>query len=113
MPRRPRFHRPFSAGLDTRQKTSKAERDKFYTGAAWRRCRSAFLACNPLCVDCLERGLLTSATIPHHARERLDRPDLALDMENLVALCSPCHTARHQAPGGGRIPRGHPFEAGT
>lgn len=97
MPRRIPPARPALAPCLARRPADKAERDRFYTGAAWRRCRAAFLAANPLCLDCEAEGRLTEATIPHHARERLQRPDLALDWDNLVPLCSPCHTRRHKA----------------
>ncbi len=106
MPRRPRFHKPPSASVsDARQAESKAERDRFYSGSTWRRVRATFLDEHPTCVDCEAAGLLTEATIPHHLEERLARPDLAYSWDNLVALCSPCHTARHKTirpvpPGG-------------
>lgn len=92
MPRRPRFLKPARpAPVLQAEAESKAERDRFYTGVRWRRCRAAFLAKNPLCVDCE-----AEATIPHHDKERLHRPDLAYDLDNLVALCSPCHSRRHK-----------------
>jgi 5-methylcytosine-specific restriction protein A len=95
MPRRPKYFRPRSF-LPKSPTRSKVERDRFYTGSSWRRTRAAFLSAHPLCLDCEAKGLLTAATIPHHDKERLARPDLAFDFDNLVPLCSPCHTARHK-----------------
>lgn len=72
------------------------ERD-WYSSRAWRACRAAFLAANPLCARCLIEDRLTAATIAHHVQERLQRPDLAFDHDNLEALCSPCHTTHHKS----------------
>ena len=33
----------------------------------------------------------------HHKLERLERPDLALDWDNLESSCGPCHSAHHQS----------------
>jgi 5-methylcytosine-specific restriction enzyme A len=100
MPKRIGFHKP-RALPERRLVESKSERNKFYSGTAWRRCRSAYLDANPLCVDCRAIGLDVEATIPHHLEERLARPDLAYDWDNLIPLCSPCHTSRHKATPGG------------
>ena len=59
------------------------------------------LESNPLCEDCLSRGVLTVATQVHHVtpletatgamKERL-----AYDFNNLRSLCADCHRAAHQ-----------------
>jgi 5-methylcytosine-specific restriction endonuclease McrA len=36
------------------------------------------------------------ATLLHHRKSPRERPDLFLDEDNVVALCSKCH---HKAPG--------------
>lgn len=96
MPRRaPRFKPPDPYRGPPRS-ASKAERDAFYSSARWMRLRAAFLADNPLCVRCLARDDLVVARIAHHRRERLERPDLALDPANLEPLCDSCHTAHHR-----------------
>jgi 5-methylcytosine-specific restriction protein A len=74
----------------------RAEAHAFYCSARWRRLRSAFLADNPLCVECLKSERLTPATIAHHRVERLAAPRRALDPTNLEALCNPCHTRLHK-----------------
>ena len=92
--------RPLTLGATLQQPKrpdeKERERKKFYDSSAWRKCRQIFLAENPICVDCLAKGVVTEATIPHHQLERLEHPDLAFDHENLVALCSSCHTLRHK-----------------
>lgn len=60
----------------------------------WERCREAFLTSEPLCADCLERGMVTPANEVHHVAKVKDRPDLRLDRENLRALCKTCHSRR-------------------
>ena len=64
--------------------------------ARWRRLRAWFLSHNPLCDRCSAAGLTVAAEHVHHILERKARPDLALDSDNLQALCQPCHNAvRH------------------
>ena len=100
MPQRAKPHRP--PGARTRQqqqqaydrKRSGSESRKFYCGRPWRRLRAAFLGSNPLCMDCKAKGLLTAATQVHHRLKREDRPDLALEADNLLSLCPACHTRR-------------------
>jgi 5-methylcytosine-specific restriction enzyme A len=94
MPTRPKFWRP---GKPLRARAlvrtqDKAERDRFYGSAHWGRLRLAFLAEHPVCARCKR----AEATIVHHIQERLERPDLQYDPDNLEALCSPCHTAHHK-----------------
>ena len=74
----------------------KAERDRFYTGRAWRRLRLAFLEAHPLCAECEREGRLTAAMLVHHKKERITHPELALDWDNLESSCNPCHTRRHK-----------------
>ena len=61
---------------------------------AWRRCRAAFLAANPLCTDCLERRRYRASVEAHHIVKVRDDPSRRLDWDNLMALCKPCHSAR-------------------
>jgi 5-methylcytosine-specific restriction enzyme A len=102
MPNRVPYARNVPEGLkvarpDERAKAeAKQERDGFYNRARWIKCRMWFLGRHPLCEDCIERGEIVPATVPHHIQERLARPDLAYTESNLVALCGPCHTRRHK-----------------
>jgi 5-methylcytosine-specific restriction enzyme A len=75
------------------------ERKKFYNSAAWRRCRSAYIVTQPLCEMCMARdpAQLTVAVLVHHIIERLDPKgaELWYDFENLMSLCSECHSTEH------------------
>lgn len=84
------IHRPYERAVD--RKADKL----FYASAPWRKLRSLVLAEQPLCADCRRRGELRPAAHVHHKIERKDRPDLALDHDNLEALCQPCHNRRRR-----------------
>ena len=61
---------------------------------AWQKFRENYLQDNPLCADCLDRGLVTAATELHHKRKIKDAPHLRLDRANVAGLCGPCHDKR-------------------
>lgn len=63
----------------------------FYRSVAWREVRRQRLAATPRCADCGEL-----ATEAHHRIARKQRPDLALSLGNLVALCKRCHSRRER-----------------
>jgi 5-methylcytosine-specific restriction protein A len=67
---------------------------RFYASAAWLKLRAWHLCKHPLCEDCRKAGRITSAAHVHHTLERKQRPDLALDPENLESLCASCHNSR-------------------
>ena len=78
------------------------ESEPFYHTAAWRRLRALVISRQGgMCYDCMERmrlGYLKKprrATMVHHIVPYKERPDLALNENNLVALCDRCHEARH------------------
>lgn len=75
---------------------SKKERDAFYGSRRWRRFRLAYLREHPLCGRCLAKGFYVPTYIPHHIIDRLERPDLAWDEDNLEPLCNACHTRHHK-----------------
>ena len=100
MPRRVPFFRPpgqADASKCYARTESRRKDNSFYSSAPWRKLRAAFLASNPLCVDCLKQGRTTAAEHVHHVQERKLRPDLALDWDNLEALCEPCHGTRRRS----------------
>lgn len=79
----------------------------FYGTTAWKKCRRAVLIRDHgMCVDCMERfkaGYGTrprKATMVHHIIPYEERPDLALNADNLVSLCADCHAKRHPEKGG-------------
>lgn len=67
----------------------------FYQSPAWLKLRRAFLGMNPTCAECKRQGQLALATHVHHVKERLDYPELALEWNNLEALCCSCHSRLH------------------
>lgn len=78
----------------------------FYATEAWQRVRRLALARDGgMCQDCMQdfgSGLKSRprrATLVHHIKPREDYPELALDLANLVSLCSVCHAARHPEKG--------------
>lgn len=109
MPRRIPTYRPPGSALARaagRRDYDRSRRDRegkrFYDSAAWLKLRRVKLALAPLCERCESRGLVVVADQVHHRRERRDRPDLALDLDNLESLCRPCHnSARRDAPSPG------------
>ena len=60
-------------------------------GRRYRRVRASFLARNPLCAVCFERGLTVAAAEVHHTRPVKDHPDLFWVVEHWQALCGSCH----------------------
>jgi len=59
-------------------------------GRAWKRIRDRYIAAHPLCEQCAAAGRIVPAQEVHHI------VPLAAggthDKENLLALCSPCHS---------------------
>ena len=93
MPARIGYHRaPTSPTVVTTHRpptpVRRQEDKNFYARAAWRRTRDAKLRVSPLCEG---DGCIARASHVHHVQPRKDRPDLAFDLENLRALCQPCH----------------------
>ncbi len=71
----------------------------FYTSAAWRRTRDAFLREHPLCHACEGRGRFVPAVVVDHVTP-LKAGGARFDVSNLQSLCASCHnrkTARETA----------------
>ena len=73
---------------------------QFYSSAAWQSCRNEYMKrAHYLCEDCLARGIYKPAKEVHHIEEltpaNIHRPEIALNFDNLVALCKNCHKERH------------------
>lgn len=60
-------------------------------GRAWKRIRDRYIAVHPLCEECKRQEKLTPATEVHHILP-LARGGTH-DESNLMALCTPCHSA--------------------
>lgn len=83
----------------------------FYNSAAWKHKRIDILKRDHYeCQDCLHRARtdidtrgyvhIRRASEVHHIIEYKERPDLGLNDDNLISLCTVCHNIRH-----GRVPR--------
>ena len=67
----------------------------FYTSREWRNCRAAYLRKEPLCERCGQ-----PATQVHHkvrlTPATIKQPTVALNFDNLEALCDLCHQKEHK-----------------
>ena len=69
---------------------------KFYAGRKWRKFRRlALKRDNFECQRCKKLGLVVKAECVHHKLEIKKRPELALDINNLISLCNTCHNIVH------------------
>ena len=92
-------------------KRSERKGDPFYLTKEWEALRSKRLRmdrfrcahCNALC---LGKGKGMPSPQVDHIKTRKDRPDLALDIDNLRTLCHPCHSKRTRADQLNRTPIG-------
>jgi 5-methylcytosine-specific restriction protein A len=82
-----------------RHRRDKAAKAFYHTGV-WLKLRPIILSRDIWCVMCLAKGVHEAAVIVDHIETLHDRPDLALDPDNLRGLCSRCHTARHKREDG-------------
>jgi 5-methylcytosine-specific restriction endonuclease McrA len=68
----------------------------FYKSKAWQECRAYILERdNHLCQECLQHKRITPADMVHHIVELKDNKCKALDADNLISLCNPCHNKEH------------------
>jgi len=83
-------------------RTSKTD---FYQKGAWRRIRNLYIKNNPLCVECVENGIIEKADVVDHIKQ-ISKGGQAYSFDNLQSLCSTCHNQksgreRHGKPQGG------------
>ena len=74
---------------------------EFYSSNAWRTCRNTYLATKTgLCERCLKKGLIVPAKEVHHkirlTEKNINDPKVALNFDNLEALCVACHDREHE-----------------
>ena len=86
--------------VDIRGK-AKGFADDFYTSPAWKKCaRSYRRSVGGLCERCRKRGLIVPAVEVHHkihlTPENINKPEIALNWRNLIALCKDCHMKEHR-----------------
>lgn len=72
-----------------------AEQQHFYNSRQWRAVAKMHLDNEPYCREHLSRGQHVPATMVHHAQALRTHPHLAVDDDNLVSLCKPCHSRLH------------------
>lgn len=78
---------------------NRREQNNFYKSTRWRKCRAAYLSEHPICERCAAAGIVSVAEHVHHRIELeednyLD-PIIALNPDNLEALCFECHQKEH------------------
>lgn len=74
----------------------KAWARRFYRSPEWRTKRREILQRdNGECQQCKREGKFSPANTVHHIVPLLERPDLALDDDNLESLCAACHNREH------------------
>lgn len=66
---------------------------KFYHSPAWRKLRSSYIINNPLCEECLKKGLTVEANVVDHITP-VNQGGASLDMANLQSLCHSCHNRK-------------------
>lgn len=60
-------------------------------GSKWDKYAKQYKLENPLCVNCLERGIVKPSEEVHHVIPVNEAPELMFEASNLKALCIPCH----------------------
>lgn len=80
------------------QEGRKHSNTKFYQSTAWRKLRAVKLKQQPLCEECLSKGIHTSAKVADHIVP-INRGGVALNIENLQSLCDRCHNVKSAKEG--------------
>ncbi len=70
-------------------------------GSRWQAARRVFLMANPLCVECLKKGIITQATDVDHIIPHKGDRSLFWDQSNWQALCHSCHSRKTASEDGG------------
>ena len=74
--------------------------DKFYNSRPWSKIRlKALQRDHHECQMCKKNpkvNRIIFANTVHHIQEVKNRPDLAMDLDNLISLCRGCHEKIHQ-----------------
>lgn len=85
-------HRPWMAERKP-QEGRKYSNTKFYQSTAWRKLRKVKLEQDPLCEECLKKGIHTPAKVADHIVP-INQGGAALDIANLQSLCDRCHNVK-------------------
>lgn len=73
---------------------------KFYSSRQWQDCRNGYAkSVHYLCENCLRKGIYKPGEIVHHIIEidpvTIEKPEIALNFDNLEMLCRDCHAEVH------------------
>ena len=79
---------------------AKAFAKQFYSSKAWQSCRNEYVKrVHHLCENCLRQGIYKPGEIVHHMIHidpiTINKPEIALNFDNLELLCRECHNKRH------------------
>jgi len=87
---------PAGSFCEKHQKRDVDRRNSYQRGYTkkWARARLWYLAQHPLCVECLKRGKLVSATQVDHIQPHQGDMTLFWDSDNWQALCHSCHSRK-------------------
>lgn len=66
---------------------------KFYQSTAWRKLRAVKLEQDPLCEECLKKGVQNPAQVADHILA-INQGGEMLDINNLQSLCHVCHNKK-------------------
>ena len=75
------------------QEGRKHSNTKFYQSTAWRKLRKVKLEQDPLCEECLKKGIHNPAKVADHIVS-INQGGAALDIANLQSLCNTCHNKK-------------------
>lgn len=88
-----------------RQKARPASSERLY-GWRWQKARDSYLKENPLCVECMKRGITREAKVVDHIVPHRGNWDLFWDRDNWQSLCESDHNRAKQIVEGGGIAPG-------
>lgn len=60
----------------------------------WQKVRKMYLNKNPLCVECLKRGIITPATVVDHIEPHKGDYEKFWNEDNMQSLCETCHNKK-------------------
>lgn len=76
----------------------------FYQSREWKDVRALKKQSNPLCEDCLSRGVVKPVQVVHHVLPVRTHPEFKLSLDNLLSACYACHNRSHPEKGKARQP---------
>ncbi len=60
----------------------------------WQKVRRMFLNRNPLCAECLKKGIMTPATVVDHIELHKGEYEKFWNEDNMQSLCERCHNRK-------------------